>query len=100
MSSYDFGKTDPRIERLQDTLAPARERVITHPLYASLDSRLAITTFMEHHVFAVWDFMSLLKSLQRSLTCVSVPWVPTGPTGTRRLINEIVLGRVSQIFVS
>jgi Protein of unknown function (DUF3050) len=91
MSSYDFGTTDPRIERLQATVASARERVITHPLYASLDSRPAIITFMEHHVFAVWDFMSLLKSLQRSLTCVSVPWVPTGPNSTRRLINDIVL---------
>jgi hypothetical protein len=65
--------------------------VVDHPLYHRLDDLAAVRTFMEHHVFAVWDFMSLLKSLQRGLTCVQVPWVPTGPAGSRRLINDIVL---------
>lgn len=81
----------PGIDRLQVAAASARDRVISHPLYASLDNQAAILTFMEHHVFAVWDFMSLLKSLQRQLTCVSVPWLPIGPKATRRLINDIVL---------
>ena len=91
MSRYDWGKTHPGIERLEKDVTPARERVVKHPLYANLDTHDAIVTFMEHHIFAVWDFMSLLKSLQRNLTCVTVPWIPTGPTGSRRLINDIVM---------
>jgi hypothetical protein len=91
MSRYDWGDTHPGIEQLKKDITPARDRVVSHPMYAALDTKEAINTFMEHHVYAVWDFMSLLKSLQRQLTCVELPWVPTGPTGSRRLINDIVL---------
>jgi hypothetical protein len=91
MSRYDWGQRHPGIDRLEQQISEARRAVTAHPLYAALDNRPAICTFLEHHVFAVWDFMSLLKSLQRSLTCVELPWVPTGPTGSRRLINDIVL---------
>lgn len=91
MSRYDWGDSHPAIEKLKAQITPARDRVVSHPLYGALSSHEAIVTFMEHHVFAVWDFMSLLKSLQRRLTCVDLPWVPSGPTGSRRLINDITL---------
>jgi hypothetical protein len=91
MSRYDWGQTHPGIERLEKAVGEARDTVVQHPLYANLDTHESLVTFMQHHVFAVWDFMSLLKSLQRELTCVTVPWIPTGYTGSRRLINDIVM---------
>jgi hypothetical protein len=91
MSRYDWGRRHPGIDELEERIGAARERVVGHPLYARLADLPAIRAFLEHHVFAVWDFMSLLKSLQRELTCVELPWVPSGPTGSRRLINDIVL---------
>ena len=79
------------IKELQTQLQPARQRMVDHTLYRRIQSLADLRTFMEYHVFAVWDFMSLLKALQRDLTCVELPWVPTGNPATRRLINEIVL---------
>ncbi len=80
-----------RIEELQNRLQPLRLKLREHPLYRQMDDVASIATFMEHHVFAVWDFMSLLKALQRVATCVDLPWRPVGPARIRRFINEIVL---------
>jgi hypothetical protein len=91
MSRYDWGGVNPAIEKLKGSVEPARQKVIGHRLYHELKTEDAVVRFMEHHAYAVWDFMSLLKSLQRSLTCVEVPWVPTGPAVSRRLINDITL---------
>ena len=83
---------------LQSDVDVARQQAINHPLYASLTSVARVQAFMSVHVFAVWDFMSLLKALQQRLTCVEVPWSPRGDTLCRRLINEIVLGAESDQF--
>jgi hypothetical protein len=91
MSRYAWDEDSPEIERLKKAADPARRRVIEHELYRRLDCMESVLMFMAHHVFAVWDFMSLLKSLQRQLTCIELPWVPRGATGSRRLINDIVL---------
>ena len=80
-----------QIQTLQNNLSH-------HPVYKTFNQVENIRTFMEHHVFAVWDFMSLLKSLQRHITCVELPWRPSGyPAEMVRLINQIVVGEESDL---
>jgi hypothetical protein len=86
-----------RITQLNKDIEPLRQQLITHSLYKNIGSIDDLRVFMEHHVFAVWDFMSLLKSLQQKLTCVSTPWMPIGSANTRYLINEIVAGEESDV---
>ncbi|PAV89751.1 hypothetical protein WR25_11218 isoform A [Diploscapter pachys] len=91
----DFQLPKRAIERLEKRLEPLRKKLEKHPLYAAVQSVDDLRYFMQNHVFAVWDFMSLLKVLQRHLTCVDIPWEPKGFRESRRLINEIVLGEES-----
>jgi hypothetical protein len=86
-----------RIKAIQENIAPLRKQIIEHPVYAKINSMEDLRIFMEHHIYAVWDFMSLLKSLQNNLTCVKVPWMPIGHADTRYLINEIVVGEESDV---
>jgi Protein of unknown function (DUF3050) len=80
-----------RLQHIQERLTPLQSALLNHPIYQEIDRLESLRVFMEHHVFAVWDFMSLLKALQQRLCCVEVPWrPPVDPLGSR-LVNEIVL---------
>ena len=85
------------IDILLNNISETRNELLNHPIYSKLKSEYAIAKFMETHVFAVWDFMSLVKALQIDLTSVKLPWTPTKDNISRRLINEIVLGEESDI---
>ena len=87
-----------QMQSLKARLEPLYARLADHPLYRSFHSIEDVRTFMETHVFAVWDFMSLLKSLQRGLTSTDPPWLPTADAASRRLVNEIVLGEESDMY--
>jgi Protein of unknown function (DUF3050) len=85
------------IDQLRKEIEPLRQRIAAHPVYPEMKTLDSVRLFMQYHVYAVWDFMSLLKSLQRELTCVSIPWFPVGTANTRYLINEIVTGEESDV---
>jgi hypothetical protein len=76
-------------------LGDAGARLDSHPVYRLVDGPDRLRRFMESHVFAVWDFQSLLKAMQQRLTCTGVPWTPTADPEARRLVNEIVLDEES-----
>lgn len=86
------------LQYLAERLRPLYTQIANHPLYARFETIEDLHIFMESHVFAVWDFMSLLKTLQRGLTCVDTPWIPSRYPASRRLVNEIVLGEESDLY--
>ena len=90
-----FLKND--ILKILDATQKERETLQNHRIYRSIKSLDHLHIFMESHIFAVWDFMSILKSLQRKLTCVDIPWVPKGKGTPSRLVNEIVKEEESDI---
>ena len=99
MNNNTLVKSTPPLIDIDVELAYLKEKLNSHKIYQVLKSVNDVQVFMENHVFAVWDFMSLAKSLQKNLTCVETPWYPTKDKVSRRLINEIVLEFIPGILV-
>ena len=81
--------------KLRESLTVLRNQLLQHSLYSSVQTVKNLQKFMSEHVFAVWDFMSLLKRLQQIVTCCDVPWRPVRDASLARFINEIVLSEES-----
>lgn len=71
------------------------DQLDSHPLYARVQTLDDLRLFMSHHVYSVWDFMSLLKTLQMRVAPASVPWTPVGSPAVRFFVNQIVAGEES-----
>lgn len=85
------------ISAINQKIQPQKDILLQHPLYAKVKSVDDLHQFLESHVYAVWDFMSLLKALQSKLTCTTTPWFASENPETRYLINEIVLAEESDL---
>tara|TARA_B100001057_G_C22512773_1_gene818605 strand:- start:25 stop:786 length:762 start_codon:yes stop_codon:yes gene_type:complete len=85
------------IDQIIHELSDLRKNLHNHRIYSTLKNTKDVRIFMELHVYAVWDFMSLLKSLQQSLTQLQVPWIPAKNAVLARFINEIILGEESDL---
>lgn len=79
------------IHEIKANLEPKLNQLLQHPLYRQLNSPEQLQVFMEHHVFAVWDNMSLLKALQLEFTRTKNPWIPVGDPELRYLVNKLIL---------
>ena len=78
-------------EITSDVVRDFRKRLETHPIYAAVATLDDLRCFMQHHVYSVWDFMSLIKYLQQVVAPSSAPWDAAGDASVRRFINELVL---------
>ncbi len=87
------------IQQINQSIFHQKEQLLHHSLYDKVKTIDDLHSFLENHVYAVWDFMSLLKALQSKLTCTTTPWFATENTETRYLINEIVLAEESDLTI-
>ncbi len=94
---FNFLKSD--ILKILDVTQDERDALFSHKIYNSINNIDDLHIFMENHIFAVWDFMSILKTLQKKLTCTDVPWAPKGGGTPARLLNEIVTEEESDIDI-
>ncbi len=97
LNIYDQSAILRRFETLRNKIAPLHDALLKHPIYAEVDSLSRLREFMQIHVFAVWDFMSLVKRLQHELTSNSLPWMPPLRSRIARFANEVVLGEESDL---
>ena len=87
------------IATINHKIEPQKELLLQHSLYNKVKTIADLNCFLENHIYAVWDFMSLLKALQAKLTCTTTPWFATKNPETRYLINQIVVAEESDLTI-
>jgi hypothetical protein len=86
-----------KVDDIRQVLDQERQSLLLHPLYSRLRDVHSLRVFMEHHVWAVYDFMCLAKRLQASFSSTAFPWTPPKEPQVARLINKIILGKETDV---
>jgi len=97
MSQLRKSSTVAGVDTLRTALAPLRDQLLDHPIYASVNTLPRLRCFMRYHVFAVWDFMCLAKRLQRDLTSLDLLWLPPARPALARFINSLILAEETDL---
>ena len=87
------------IPTINQNIQDYKNQLLTHSSYEKVKTIDDLHCFLENHIYAVWDFMSLLKALQNKLTCTTTPWLPIGNPEVRYLINEIVVAEETDLTI-
>ena len=74
-----------------DIVQVLKDELNEHSIYDAVKDIEDLKLFMQHHVFSVWDFMSLVKYLQANIAPSNTPWTPPKDAQLSRFINDIVI---------
>lgn len=100
MNTLAIEPAESNVQALKEKLHRRSVDMMTHPVFKAVHNMASLQRFMEWHVFAVWDFMSLVKRLQHEFTSLTLPWTPPARPAAARLLNEIVLGEESDDLIT
>ena len=78
-----------------EVITQKQKELENHHLYSDLKSIRDLRLFMENHVYAVLDFMSITKRIQNYFATSEGLWTPPRDPLLARFINEVVLGEES-----
>lgn len=92
LDDLDLGKSDLTNEIRRVTI-----ELQNHSLYKSVRTMEDVKTYMGHQVWCVWDFMALLKSLQKGLLNNDIEWLPPYDGSIGAFIYEILLTEETDI---
>jgi hypothetical protein len=84
-------ETSPKINPVSQQYHVLKHQLSHHKLYGEINCKENLKIFMQHHVYAVWDFMSLIKSLQQFIAPATVPWSHPKNPRYANFINQLVL---------